>query len=148
TEVNQFDYNTISDVILHVKYTAKEGGSGLKEAANKTLKKQVQEIKQGLGQKGLYTALNMKQELPNDWHVLKRNGNIELTLDKSKLPYMIKSIETTEIESVIFIAKVNPADFTINIDDTETKLLRVDEDELKKLYWGINLNINIDASFN
>ena len=31
SEIRQFDYNTISDVILHVKYTAREGGSSLKK---------------------------------------------------------------------------------------------------------------------
>ena len=30
SEIRQFDYDTISDVILHVRYTAREGGAGLK----------------------------------------------------------------------------------------------------------------------
>ncbi|MEM9694575.1 MAG: insecticidal toxin protein, partial [Myxococcota bacterium] len=34
----QFDYDTITDVVLHVRYTAREGGQQLKQAAKETLK--------------------------------------------------------------------------------------------------------------
>ena len=36
-EPRQFDYNTISDVILHMRYTAREGGGLLRKAAAKSL---------------------------------------------------------------------------------------------------------------
>ena len=101
TEVKQFDYNTISDVIVHVKYTAREGGSGLKRAANAVLIDQLEAIKQGLNQNGLHLAINMKHDLPNEWHLLKKNGSIDLTLDKSRMPYMVQPFDTTEIESVM-----------------------------------------------
>ncbi len=35
--VKQFDYNTISDVIVHIRYSAKDGGLSFKEAVNSTL---------------------------------------------------------------------------------------------------------------
>ena len=147
TEVKQFDYNTISDGILHVKYTAREGGSGLKTAANTALKDQLEIIKQGLNQNGLHIALNLKHDLPNEWHLLKRNGTIDLTLDKSKLPYMAQPFDTAEIENIMFVAKIkgNPAAFTINIDGAATNLSRVDE---LKLCKGINPDIDLDTLFN
>jgi hypothetical protein len=86
TEIRQFDYNTISDIILHVKYTARDGGSRLKSAANSTLKDQLEAIKQSLNQNGLHVAINLKHDLPNEWFLLKKNGTIGLTLDKSRLP--------------------------------------------------------------
>lgn len=46
TEMRQFDYNTISDVIIQVKYTAKEGGSKLKPLINAALKDQMELIRQ------------------------------------------------------------------------------------------------------
>src|ERR1043166_1633338 len=46
TEAHQFDYNTIADVIVHVKYTAREGGSGLKNLADTTLRDNLAVIKQ------------------------------------------------------------------------------------------------------
>jgi 5-hydroxyisourate hydrolase-like protein (transthyretin family) len=146
TEVRQFDYNTITDVIVHVKYTSREGGSGLKTAANATLKEQLELIHQGLNEQGLHVALNLKHDMPNEWHLLKKNGTIDLMLDKSRLPYMVKPFDTTEIENVMFIAKIkdNPAAFTINIDAVATNLSRVDE---LKLCKGINADIDIDVPF-
>ncbi len=48
TELKQFDYNTISDVIIYVKYTAREGESNLKALANAALKDQMELIRQNL----------------------------------------------------------------------------------------------------
>lgn len=147
TEVKQFDYNSISDVIVHIKYTAREGGSGLKKAANSKLKDQLLEIKQGLGQSGLHISVNFKHDLPNEWLLLKKNGAIDLTLDKSRLPYMFQFSDSTEIESVMFVAKVkdNPATFTINVAGIPTHLTRADE---LKLCRGINSDIALNTSFN
>ena len=39
----QFDYNTISDVILHFRYTAREGGARLKEVAIASLKNKIEQ---------------------------------------------------------------------------------------------------------
>ena len=39
TAFRQFDYETISDVILHLRYTAREGGELLREQATATLQR-------------------------------------------------------------------------------------------------------------
>ena len=146
-EIKQFDYNTISDVIVHIKYTSREeGGDDLKDAANEALKVQLAAIKQGLEDAaGLNIALNMKHDFPNEWHLLKRSGTIDLTIDKSRLPYMAQSIDAT-IESVVFLAKIkdNPATFTVNVDGAATNLARVDE---LKLCKGINSDIELETPF-
>lgn len=146
TEVRQFDYNTISDVIVHIKYTAREGGSGLKTAANTLLKDHLESIKQSLGQTGLHIALSMKHDLPNEWLLFKKNGTIDLSLGTSRLPYMAQSVDTAEIESVMFVSKVqgNPATFTINVDGNSTNLTR--EDALK-FCTGINSDIKLGTQF-
>jgi 5-hydroxyisourate hydrolase-like protein (transthyretin family) len=146
TEVKQFDYNSISDVIVHVKYTAREGGSSLKNAANSSLKDQLEIIKQGLSQEGLHIALNMKHDMPNEWNLLKKNGTIDITLDKSRLPYIAQTFDTAEIESVMFAAKIknNPTTFTVNVDGVATNLARVDE---LKFCEGINSDIDLDTQF-
>ena len=119
SSIRQFDYNTISDVILHMNYTARDGGSELKDATNDVLHDQLKKIAQSLGEKGLHIAINMKHDLPNEWHSLKQTGIIELVIDKSRLPYMAQSdAVTTIIENVIFVAKVKKdviGDFTINV---------------------------------
>jgi hypothetical protein len=153
TEIKQFDYETISDVIIHVKYTAREGGSGLKSLANGVLKDQLDAIAQGLEENGLHVAINMKHDLPNEWLLFKNNGTIDLTLDKSRFPYMVQTFETT-IESVMFVAKTTtPSDFTIDVDaDTTDAVVAVPlvlglltDLGLSK---GINSDIELDTQFN
>ena len=148
--VRQFDYNTISDVILHVKYTAREGGSSLRGLAETSLKNRLDAIKQQLSQTGLHIALNMKHDLPNEWHIFKKNkknGSVDLKIDKSRLPYMAQSVDAAAaIESVMFVAKVknNPPSYSINIDGSATNLSRINE---WKLYIGNNSNIELGTSF-
>ncbi|NMH88793.1 Tc toxin subunit A-related protein [Flavivirga algicola] len=146
TEIRQFDYNSISDVVVHVKYTAREGGSGLKTLANNALKGLLAAMEQDLGQNGLHVALNMVHDLPNEWLLLKTNGTVNLTIDKNRLPYMVQSVNTAAIESVMFIAKVNgnPANFTVNVDAVATNLSRVDDLEM---CTGINSDIDLDTQF-
>ncbi|MCC5907083.1 MAG: ribosomal protein L7/L12 [Balneolaceae bacterium] len=142
TEVKQFDYNTITDVVLHVKYTAREGGSGLKTAANEALKEQLKALKDG---SGLQVAINMKHEFPNEWNLLKKNETTELTLDKSRLPYMAQSFGTTEIESVMFVAKLkdNPDEFSIQVDDGSQAFTN----EISDLYIGSSPDIDLNSAF-
>jgi len=144
-EVRQFDYNTISDVIVHVKYTAREGGGSLKTLAENTLKEKLEEIKQQLNQTGLHIALNMKHDMANEWHLFKKNGSVDLKIDKTRLPYMAQTIDA-EIENVIFVSKVknNPSTFTISAGGNTINLARIDE---WKLCRGDNSNIDLDTSF-
>jgi hypothetical protein len=144
-DVRQFNYNTISDVILHVKYTAREGGSTLRNLAETSLKDRLNVIRQQLSQTGLHLALNLKQDLPNEWLLLKSNGTVSLKIDKSRLPYMAQTIDAA-VEDVMFVAKVknNPASFTVNAGGTAVNLARVDE---WKLCRGINADIELDTAF-
>lgn len=144
-DVRQFDYNTISDVILHVKHTAREGGSTLRGLAETSLKDRLDAIKQQLSQTGLHSAINMKHDLSNEWNLLKKNGTVDLKIDKARLPYMAQTIDAA-IEDVMFVAKVknNPATFSVNIDGNAVNLSRIDE---WKLCRGNNSDIDLDTPF-
>jgi len=144
-EIRQFNYNTISDVLLHLKYTAREGGSNLKSLAEASLKNQLNDLKQELKQTGLHLAINMKHDLTNEWHFLKKNGTVDVTITKSRLPYMAQTI-VTSISNVVFIAKIknNPESFTINVDAVDISLSRIKD---WKLCQGNNTAIVLDTSF-
>jgi len=145
TEVKQFDYSTISDVILHIRYTAREGGSSMKTAANAVVKDQLNAIRQGLGQDGLHLAINMKHDLQDKWHLLKTNGQVQVNIDKSRFPYWVQLMDT-EIAEVMFVAKLsnNPANFPVSIDGTALNLARIDE---LKLARGISSDLEWDTPF-
>ena len=59
----QFDYDTISDVILHMRYTAREGGALLRNAAMASLKSLIADA-QGAGTTRLFS---LRHEFPTEW---------------------------------------------------------------------------------
>ncbi|WP_051983541.1 Tc toxin subunit A-related protein [Pseudobacteroides cellulosolvens] len=129
----QFDYHTITDVIIQLRYTACEGGERLKSAATKSLLKRLESIQHELNEKGLHQAFSIKHDMPNEWHLLNKIGAVDLKIDKSRLPYMAQIIDA-DIENVMFIAKVldNPVSFSVKVDGSTTALDRIDEWKLCK----------------
>jgi hypothetical protein len=66
-EVRQFDFNTIADVILHVRYTAREGGNTLRSGAVANLNDSIDAAKTS----GSVRLFSLRQELPADWAKFK-----------------------------------------------------------------------------
>lgn len=60
----QFDYNTISDAVLHLRYRARQGGEPLAAAAVNHLETLVSEASAS----GLAILLSLPQDYPNEWH--------------------------------------------------------------------------------
>ncbi len=144
-EVRQFDYNTINDVIIHVRYTAREGGSTLRGLAETSLKEKLGEIRQELSKTGLHVAVNLKHDMPNEWHQLLTAGTVNLQIGKERLPYFAQALDT-EIDTITFIAKAkdNPASYTVQLNDADLILNRNDE-------WQLCLNddssVELDTAF-
>jgi Tc toxin complex TcA C-terminal TcB-binding domain len=63
-DLRQFDYDTISDVILHIRYTAREGGETLKKPAVAALKAMLSDA----SKLPLVRLFSAKNEFPNEWH--------------------------------------------------------------------------------
>jgi receptor-binding and translocation channel-forming TcA subunit of Tc toxin len=59
----QFDYATISDVILHVRYTAREGGALLRRGARANLKTLMDEGRAA----GSARLFSVRHEFPTEW---------------------------------------------------------------------------------
>jgi hypothetical protein len=59
----QFDYETISDVILHMRYTAREGGGPLRNGAIAHVKKLITEAKAA----GSVRLFSVRHEFPTEW---------------------------------------------------------------------------------
>jgi hypothetical protein len=70
-DVPQFDFDTITDVILHIRYTAREGGLSLKQAALGNLTKKIQKA-QTVGSTRLFS---MRHEFPTEWARFKSAAN-------------------------------------------------------------------------
>lgn len=66
-EVREFDYDTISDVILHVRYTARAGGGLLRDGAITNLKTQIGEAQTA----GSVRLFSIRHEFPTEWAKFK-----------------------------------------------------------------------------
>ena len=106
TIAQQFNYESIADAVIHIKYTAREGGSVLKGLAESSIVERLELIRQQLtSEQGFHIAVNLKHDLPNEWHMLKKNKATNITISRDRLPYMVQGIGNAEIGSIKFIAK-------------------------------------------
>jgi hypothetical protein len=66
----QFDYDTISDVILHIRYTARDGGGTLKQKVVAELTTAVNAMTENLAGDGttLFRSFSSRQEFSNQWY--------------------------------------------------------------------------------
>jgi hypothetical protein len=78
--MRQFDYDTISDVILHLRYTAREGGGLLKNGAVDNLMTRIKEAQAS----GSVRLFSMRHEFPTDWAKFK-SATVDLSADPNIL---------------------------------------------------------------
>lgn len=98
----QFDYNSISDVILHIRYTAKEAG-GLREAA--------QEHYLSLAKTAENTPLrqlfSLKHDFPQAWRQFKKSeeGNFKAMIKKDHFPYLAQAGKLGDFQIQLYAVK-------------------------------------------
>jgi hypothetical protein len=92
SDFKQFDYNTISDVILHLRYTAREGGDQLK---SKSLS-QINDIVEDAKTSGLARSFSLKHDFPTEWYRFvssSSNEDMKLIIKKDHFPYLTQSFK-------------------------------------------------------
>jgi len=106
TKLRTFDYSTISDVVFHVRYTARDGGGGFRSAVQTNLSSGLNQMILKTGRTGLFHAFDLRRDHPDLWHRLISTGGDSFTLDRSWLPYFIGSQGVSlNILSVRLLAK-------------------------------------------
>jgi hypothetical protein len=127
SDVPQFDFDTITDVILHIRYTAREGGDSLKALAVSNLENL---IKAG-NTVGSQRLFSVRHEFPTEWVKFKNPSGatpaapatLALTLLPQHYPYWAQSYITDtkhpiNLTAVEFFAEMppNPVVTTINLN--------------------------------
>jgi hypothetical protein len=95
-----FDYNTITDVIFHISYTADYDGT-FKDTVETTLVSELNKI-HGTG---LIRAFSLRHDFPNEWNILSlasNNADVVLELKKEHFPYFTNIDEIASVESKCF----------------------------------------------
>jgi hypothetical protein len=104
SNLRQFDYDTISDVILHVRYTAREGGGLLRKGAVDNLKTLIE----GAQETGSVRLFSIRHEFPTEWARfqgqkpgLNQHFELALNLRTEHYPYwsqgQLKSVKRVDI---------------------------------------------------
>lgn len=93
-----FDYMTIADVILHVRYTARAGGDALAKQAIAEMRDMLAQANES----GLALLFSLRHDFPTEWSAfVSGSGELLLRLRKSYFPYMVQNeklvIDTLEL---------------------------------------------------
>jgi Tc toxin complex TcA C-terminal TcB-binding domain/Neuraminidase-like domain/Salmonella virulence plasmid 28.1kDa A protein len=117
-----FDYTTISDVILHVHYTSRDGGDGLRQAASANILTAVDTMLVSQSDKGLSRLFDMRHEFPTEWYKFLNPANpgdqqvLSVNISPDRFSFFAQN-RTLKISSVELIADtadtVNNASVTV-----------------------------------
>lgn len=106
-ELRQFDYDTISDVILHLNYTARENGGLFKEKATTYIKDFIMNTAERLDQP-LMQMFRLKHEFPTEWykflHPATAGGEqiLNFTLGQNRFPFFAQDRQIVVMKVDLF----------------------------------------------
>lgn len=111
-DLPQFDFNTITDVVLHLGYTAREGGALLGSTASAELNKRLNDMALADSRTGQYRLFDLKREFSAEWHRFlypaKPADEQVLTLTDlaDRLPYHTRKFtrKAQKVEVIAFMA--------------------------------------------
>jgi hypothetical protein len=119
-----FDYSTITDVILHVKYTARDGGSLLRRLAQESLIDGVNAI--GASNSGLNRLFSLRQEFPTEWYRLAKAAGTddprteEFAISLRRFPFVFagKSMRLTITSLALFAVPIKTVKTPVLLPNT------------------------------
>lgn len=98
-DFRQFDYETIVDVILHLRYTAHDGESALGQVVTAELRDALNGWVHAGGGKGLFRAFSARREYSDRWRrfLTSATGDFTLTftLSKDRFPFLFRDHRIT-----------------------------------------------------
>ncbi|MEU5296204.1 neuraminidase-like domain-containing protein [Streptomyces umbrinus] len=112
SEIAQFDTDSISDVVIHLQYTAREGGGLLRTEALKDIDKTLSSVALADGRNGLYRVLDLKREFPDEFYRFLHPANptddqaIELGDLTDRLPSFTRAFATKKVRRAEVAARM------------------------------------------
>jgi hypothetical protein len=96
-----FDYATISDAVLYLRYTARDAGGSLKQSAEGGLAQAVNAITAARGEQGFSRLFSLRHEFPTEWHRLTGGANPavraseKFAVTKNRFPFLVGDRDIT-----------------------------------------------------
>ncbi len=108
SDLREFNFYSISDIIMHFRYTARQGGELLATGATEWITENL-----AADEEGSVHSFSLEHDFPNEWHqfINATSGDLKITVTKDHLPYLVSS-----------------RDLEVKVD--ETQLYEIGEDEL------------------
>ncbi len=107
-DLPQFDYDTISDVVLHVRYTARDGGDVLRKAALGAIQ---QEVKEANSFEGLTRLLSVRHEFPTAWakfqNQVTEDSHFDLAINLRREHYPLWAQKLNSVARLTIFVKGN-----------------------------------------
>jgi Tc toxin complex TcA C-terminal TcB-binding domain len=133
----QFDYNTISDVIFHVRYTAREASGSLKSGAIANLKTRIDAAQTN----GSVRLFSIRHEFPTEWAKFKSStitnpvttAELSLNLRPEHYPFWSQHNLTAVKRVDCLVQSKKDTEVTSNAAGTENKTALVTEASLGNL---------------
>lgn len=94
--LRQFDYHTMADVVLHIRYTAREGGALLRQEAEMS----VRQLMEDVSVSELTQLFSLNHEFSSEWQrfvTSNENSNFSATIKKEYFPYLAQNGDITII---------------------------------------------------
>jgi hypothetical protein len=126
-QLRTFDYTTISDALLHVRYTAREAGNPLGSQATTELISMLDTA----GQSGQFLMFCLRFDFPTEWSAFVNAASaapFSVVLETSYFPYAVQSARRITIDSVTTYAAASGgkvasvAQTNVNLDDLSSNL--------------------------
>ncbi|HNP50798.1 MAG TPA: neuraminidase-like domain-containing protein [Nitrosomonas nitrosa] len=131
----QFDYQTITDVVVHLRYTSSEGGDIMKTAALGHLDEFVSSAEELSKTEGLFRMFSLPHEFPNEWHRLfnpepgtENQQILHLGNLKERFPFFAQSQQIKSV-SIVEIRLFTPTPAESTAEDLQISILRSDQIE-------------------
>ncbi|MBO3093578.1 neuraminidase-like domain-containing protein [Cellulomonas dongxiuzhuiae] len=91
-EFRAFDYSTISDLVLHLRFTARDGGETLATKARRSLAERLgAQVRARSTEVGLVQLLPLELDFPREWRRFRDDHEpLLLTVTEQHFPYMFR----------------------------------------------------------
>jgi len=115
-ELRQFNYSTISDVILHLNYTARESGGLFKEKATTHMRDFLLNAS-NLADQPLLQMFNLKHDFSTEWYKFLHPGTAEaaqelkFTVGKERFPFFVQDRGITIMKIELFARCTHAGDY-------------------------------------
>jgi peptidoglycan hydrolase-like protein with peptidoglycan-binding domain len=116
----QFDYATIADVVLHLRYTARDGGALLAQAAANHARDTVNAAALASNRQGLFRLVDAPSEHPDRWHrFLHPDADTDqllvLPTPPDLFPFFTTGLEIKVAGLDLLGRLADPGDYTVEI---------------------------------